>query len=146
MKAYALLFAALFSAQAFASKARINSLLGADHLVDTQTVFTVPSHVQLLNPYLTYEFGAKGSGAEGGLMRKVGPGSLMAYFGHQNTTSIDADGDTRAGLGYLTQNNPIEVIYGFGNLGFGASIRKLTTIRQKQRDHVGGQVRYELHA
>lgn len=126
MKAYALLLAALFSAQAFASKARVNSLLGADHLVDTQTIFTVPSHVQLLNPFLTYEFGAAGAGAEGGVMRHVGPGNLFAYMGHQNTTSLGlADGDIRTTNGYLSQTNPIEVIYGVGNMGFGASISRV---------------------
>jgi hypothetical protein len=122
MKAYALLFVALVSAEAFASKARVNSLLGADHLVDTQTVFTVPSHVQMLNPYMTFEFGAQGAGAEGGLMRKVGDGSLMLYLGHQNTTTIAADSDIRTGNGYLAQNNPIEAVYGFGNMGFGLSV------------------------
>lgn len=125
MKAYALLIVALFCGNAMASKARVNSLLGADHLVDPQTIFTVPSHVQLLSPFMTYEFGAQGAGAEGGIMRKVGPGNLFAYLGHQNTTNSDLKGDTRVDQGYISQNNPIEVIYGVGNMGFGASLSRV---------------------
>ncbi len=134
MKAFALLFAALLSAPAFASKARINSLLGADHLVDTQTTFIVPSHVQLLNPYMTFEFGAQGSGAEGGIMRKVGAGSLMLYLGHQNTTAIAADDDIRSGNAYLAQNNPIEAIYGFGNMGVGLSLSNVDNDSAKTKE------------
>jgi len=134
MKAYALLFVALISAEAFASKARVNSLLGADHLVDTQTVFTVPSHVQLLNPYMTFEFGAAGAGAEGGIMRKVGDGSLLVYLGHQNTTVIAADDDTRTGLGYIEQNNPIEAVYGFGNMGVGLSVSNVDNETAKTKE------------
>jgi hypothetical protein len=139
MKAYALLFIALLSAEAFASKARVNSLLGADHLVDTQTVFTVPSHVQLLNPFMTFEFGAQGAGAEGGIMRRIGEGSLMVYLGHQNTTEIVSDGDIRTGDGYIGQNNPIEVVYGFGNMGFGLSVSNVDneTAKTKETTIVG---------
>lgn len=139
MKAFALIIAALLSAPAFASKARVNSLIGADHLVDTQTVFTVPSHVQLLNPYMTFEFGAQGAGAEGGIMRKLGAGSLMLYLGHQNTTAIPADGDIRTGNGYLAQNNPIEAVYGFGNMGVGLSLSNVDndTAKTKETTVVG---------
>ena len=145
MKAYALVFVALLSAEAFASKARVNSLLGADHLVDTQTVFTVPSHVQLLNPYMTFEFGAQGAGAEGGIMRRIGEGSLLVYLGHQNTTELGfetiplADDDIRSGDGYLTQNNPIEVVYGFGNMGVGLSLSNVDneTAKTKETTVVG---------
>ncbi len=140
MKAYVLVFFALLSAEAFASKARVNSLLGADHLVDTQTVFTVPSHVQLLNPYMTFEFGAQGTGAEGGIMRRVGEGSLMFYLGHQNTTAISpADSDIRTGGGYISQNNPIEAVYGFGNMGLGLSLSNVDneTAKTKETTIVG---------
>lgn len=122
MKGFALFIAAVFSASAFASKARVNSLLGADHLVDTQTVFTVPSHVNLLNPFMTFEFGAQGAGAEGGILRKAGGGNLMVYLGHQNLTENFVDGDLRASAGYIAHNNPIEVIYGKGNHGFALSL------------------------
>jgi hypothetical protein len=113
------------TAEAFASKARVNSLIGADHLVDTQTVFTVPSHVQLLNPYLTFEMGTAGADAEAGVMRKVGSGNLMAYVGHHNTTDSAAQSDIRTSNGYIGQQNPIEIIYGTGNMGFGASVSHL---------------------
>src|SRR5690606_18762788 len=104
---------ALFCGNAMASKARVNSLLFADHIVDTQTTFTVPSHVNLLNPFMTFEFGAQGAGAEGGIMRKVGSGNLLLYVGHQNTMPNLSEGDLRTARGFIGQNNPVEAIYGF---------------------------------
>lgn len=123
MKKLVLFCAALMSVNAFASKARVNSLQGANHLVDTQTVFTVPSHINLLNPYLTMEFGAAGTGAEGGIMRNnMFGGKLLLYVGHQNTTESDIYGDLRGSNTYIEQRNPIEAIYGVGNMAFGASL------------------------
>lgn len=115
-------FVLLFSASAFASKARVNSLQGANHLVDTQTVFTVPSHLLLLNPYLTFEMGTAGTDAEGGIMRNVGAAKMLVYLGHQNTTGVDQLTDVRTGNSFLDQNNPVEVLYATGNMGFGASL------------------------
>lgn len=115
----------LASSSAFASKARVGALLGADHLVDTQTVFTYPSHVSLLSPYLTFEMGAQGTSAEGGLMRTLSNGNkLLVYLGHQNTTAMLSAGqaDQRSALGYISQQNPVEVIYAYGNAGFGVSL------------------------
>jgi len=122
MKVYIVLIAALFSANAFASKARVNSLQGANHLIDTQTVFTVPSHLLLLNPYLTFEFGSPGTDAEGGIMRNVGNGKLLLYGGHQNTTDTEIYSDQRVTNSYIEQRNPVEAIYAIGKMGFGASI------------------------
>ncbi len=122
MKRIICLFAALMSVSAFASKARVSSLMGANHLVDTQTVFTSPSHILLLNPYLTFETGTPGTEAEGGIMRSLGAGKLLLYVGHQNSTESASAGDLRVSNGYLEQNNPVEAIYGFGNMAFGASL------------------------
>lgn len=123
MKLSVLALVALFSGSVFASKARVSSLQGANHLVDTQTVFTAPSHIMLLNPYMTFEMGAAGAAAEGGIMRSFSNGHrLLAYLGHQNTTDSAAGGDIRTGQGYISQNNPIEILYGMGAMGFGASI------------------------
>src|SRR5690349_19527069 len=117
MRVFVLIAAALFSGSVFASKARVNSLQGANHLVDTQTVFTAPSHMLYLNPYLTYEFGTAGAGAEGGIMRSMANGSkLMFYMGHQNSTAFDGLPDTRTSLGRIDQNNPLEVLYGMNNM------------------------------
>jgi len=115
----------LASSSAFASKARVGALLGADHLVDTQTVFTYPSHVGLLSPYLTFEMGAQGTAAEGGLMRTLSNGNkLLVYLGHQNSTALLSTGQTdmRSSLGYISQQNPVEVVYAYGTAGFGISL------------------------
>ncbi|MGE3759806.1 MAG: hypothetical protein AB7H97_18715 [Pseudobdellovibrionaceae bacterium] len=122
MKKLVLVMFALLSAEAFASKARVNSLIGADHLVDAQTTFQIPSHLNLLNPFLTFEMGTQGTDAEAGVMRKVGGGNLMLYVGHQNTTASVAQGDMRTVNSYTEQVNPIEILYGAGNMGFGVSI------------------------
>lgn len=126
MKKCILLSLILASTSAFASKARVGALLGADHLVDTQTVFTNPAHIGLLSPYITFEMGAPATNAEGGIMRGIGgDGKLLVYVGHQNTTGMvnaALQPDLRSGLGYLTQQNPIEVLYATGNMGFGASL------------------------
>ena len=122
MKRLVLVLLALMNAEAFASKARVNSLIGADHVVDIQTAFTVPSHLLLLNPFLTFEMGAPGTDAEAGVMRKVANGNLMAYIGHQNTTASAAEGDIRTANAFTGQVNPVEILYATGNMGFGGSI------------------------
>ncbi|HMN68784.1 MAG TPA: hypothetical protein PKC28_09635 [Bdellovibrionales bacterium] len=135
MKLSVLAMVALFSGSVFASKARVNSLQGANHLVDTQTVFTVPSHMMLLNPYMTFEFGAAGTDAEGGIMRSFSNGHrLLAYVGHQNTTDSAAAPDLRTSASYLGQNNPIEVLYGMGNMAFGASVSMVDNKRTKTKE------------
>lgn len=124
MKKCILLSLILASTSAFASKARVGALMGADHLVDTQTVFTNPAHVGLLNPYITFEMGAAGTQAEGGIMRSLNNGGkILVYLGHQNTTGLSAfNPDIRTGAGYISQQNPLEVLYATGNMGFGASL------------------------
>lgn len=136
MKRILCLFVALFSVNVFASKARVNSLLGANHLVDTQTVFTAPSHILLLSPYLTFEMGTPGTDAEGGVMRNVGTGKLLLYLGHQNDTSAPTSniGDMRTSMGYLEQNNPIEAIYGFGNMALGLSLSTVDNKATKTKE------------
>lgn len=121
MKNLVFLLAVLVSAEALASKARVGSLIGADHVVDSQTVFLNPAHVHLLSNYLTFEMGATGGGAEAGFLKNTASGAkLMGYLGHQNTTPITSD--VRTLRTYLTQNNPIEIVYGTGNQGYGVSV------------------------
>lgn len=124
MKKIVLLALILASSTAFASKARTGALIGADHLVDTQTVFTYPSHVGLLNPYLTFEMGAQGTAAEGGLLKTLKNGNkLLVYLGHKNTSELTSTIlDQRTSLGYIGQQNPIEAIYAVGNAGYGVSL------------------------
>jgi len=123
MKSFLVIAIALASSTVFASKARIISLQGAEHLVDTQTIFVNPAHINLLSPYITLEMGAVGgtatgaNGAEGGFAYRLSGGSTLGvYLGHDNTTSL------RDGVKYIKQRNPVEVTYGFGNMGFAGSV------------------------
>lgn len=109
----------VLTSSAFASKARIASLQEANHLVDTQTVFVNPAHINLLNPYITYEMGTPGgttTSAEGGFSRKLADGTLGIYVGHDNT------GTLRDGTTLIKQRNPVEVIFGTGNMAFSGSV------------------------
>lgn len=120
-----LLSAAASLPSAFASKARVASLQGANHLIDSQTVFTAPSHLLSLSPYLTFEMGTAGGNAEGGILKDLGGGQkLLVYLGHQNPTNAadTAIGDLRGDKGYIVQRNPIEVLYGTGSMAFGGSL------------------------
>lgn len=123
MRVFAIVAIALFSGSVFASKARVNSLQGANHLIDTQTVFTAPSHILSLNPYMTYEMGAVGAGAEGGIMRSLNNGGkILFYLGHDNTNATEGLADLRTANNFIDQHNPLEVIYGMGNMAYGASV------------------------
>lgn len=111
------------AAPAFASKARLASLQGARQLVDVQTIFINPAHINMVGQHITFEMGAAGTAAEGGFVRKLDSGDkLLVYVGHQNPLGNFVVGDVRTANGYLGQNNPVEVIYGTGNMGFGASV------------------------
>jgi hypothetical protein len=120
------LLALVIAVPAFASKARVASLQGARHLVDVQTIFINPAHINMVDQYITFEMGAAGSAAEGGFIRKLDSGDkLLVYVGHQNPLGNFVVGDVRTANGYLGQNNPVEVIYGTGNMGFGGSVSAL---------------------
>jgi hypothetical protein len=119
-----------FSVSAMASKARVSSLQGADHIIDNQTVFLNPADLNYLGQYITYEFGAAGTAAEGGFARKLSNGDrLSIYLGHKNTIPDFVNGDVRTGNSFSGQNNPVEVLYGTGHMGFGGS---LSTIDDKK--------------
>lgn len=127
----------LTSVQAFASKARILALQGADHLVDSQTIFQNPAHVHLLGTYITFEMGATGAGAEGGVLRNVGDAKLGVYLGHQNTTTTyfpTVAGDLRTANTYITQNNPVEVTYGVGKMAFAVSLSNVDNKKAKTKE------------
>lgn len=117
MRSILVIAVAIFSQTTFASKARVGALQGADHLVDIQTVFTNPAHINLLSPYITFEMGAAGAGAEGGFARKLEGGQMLSvYVGHDNTN------DLRDGTTLIKQRNPVEIIYGTGNMAFSGSL------------------------
>lgn len=108
---------------AWGSKARLISLQGADHIVDNQTIFRNPAHLNLLGQYITFEMGTPGTNAEGGFARTLnGGGKLSAYVGSRNSTPTFAFGDIRLANGYVGQNNPLEVTYAANNMGFAGSV------------------------
>jgi hypothetical protein len=112
-----LVISSLLSAQAMASKARLAALQGANHVVDTQTVFINPAHINQLGNYITFEMGVQGSGAEGGVTRKLSNGNVLGlYLGHSNSD------DLRDGTTFLKQQNPVEATYGMGNSAFAVSV------------------------
>lgn len=123
MKFLSIITISLVASASWASKARVAALQGADHLVDVQTAFKNPAYINKLNPILTFEFGAAGTSAEGGiLMQTESANKMLVYAGHQNTSAISAGGDLRTSNGFLGQNNPIEVHYGMGDMAFGGSV------------------------
>lgn len=123
MKLFSVLAISLVASTTWASKARVTALQGANHLVDVQTAFTNPAYINKLSPILTFEFGAAGTSAEGGmLLQTASSNKLLVYAGHQNTTTISAASDLRTGNSYLGQNNPIEVLYGMNDMAFGGSV------------------------
>ncbi|MCO5142340.1 MAG: hypothetical protein M9962_04525 [Oligoflexia bacterium] len=124
-----------FITTAYASKARVGALQTARFLVDSQTIFTNPAHVNSLGQHFTAEFGGTTNTAspkaEGGLFVNKMGGTFGVYLGHMNTIQSRL----RNPEGYYLENNPVELIYGTGN--FGASIyyardNKQTTAQKQQ--------------
>ncbi len=118
MKTFLITALLITGTSAFASKARLSALQEADHLVDTQTIFTNPAHINLLSPYITFEMGTpQGTpSSEGGFTRKLDSGVLGVYVGHDNTN------DLRDGTTFIKQRNPIEITYGTGKMAFAGSL------------------------
>lgn len=132
----------LFVSEAFASKARLDALQGAEFLKDTQTIFKNPAHVHSLGQYLTFEFGQTGATtpaarAEGGFLKKEGDAKFGAYLGHENQ---DQDMLRNKG-GFLVESNPVEVFYGKNNWAgsvYFSNDKKKTT--DEKQTTLGGRI------
>lgn len=130
MKLFSVILISLVATSTWASKARVTALQGANHLVDSQTAFTNAAYINKLDPFLTFEMGAAGTAAEGGMLMKTSSGNkLYVYAGHQNSSAIGAGGDVRTANSFLGQNNPVEVLFGMGDMAYGAS---LSTVDNKK--------------
>lgn len=110
--------ACLISANAHASKARLEALQGARFLVDPQTVFINPAHVNQLGQYFTAEFGSTSTNpsapkAEGGILTEGLGGKVGFYLGHMNEMQYRL----RTPESYYQEQNPIELTYGNGVWG-----------------------------
>ncbi|QDK36498.1 hypothetical protein [Bdellovibrio sp. NC01] len=136
------------AAPAMASKARLNSLGNAAHLIDTQTIFVNPADMNYTGDFATLEFGSTNGTtyswdgtsvvtntspkAEGGFVRTTSFGKVGAYLGHRNdTTTSFIDGVNQAALAsaahtnvLLTEQNPLDLFYGtdFSGMKFGAEV------------------------
>ncbi len=128
--------ASLFTVHAHATKARQQSLQGAVHLVDSQSIFTYAADIHQLGTYLTLEFGPTADGttepkAEGGLFRKSDDGAVYGfYLGHHDATIAAL----RGSAGFGAQSNPIQGFYGKDNwavtVGLSNSDDKNTEIKE----------------
>lgn len=135
------LAATLLGAQAHASKARVKSLLGTRHLVDTQTAFDYPQYVNKLGDQVAFEFGPTGQGstdpkAEGGIYRKYSDATMALYLGHHDESQAFA----RTLTTYPLQTNPLQFFYGKANWGFtvGLSNTDKKTTKEKETTVFGG--------
>lgn len=131
MKKGLLLSAVLLAASTtYASKARLSALQYADHLTDTQTVFTNTSTLTQLNPYLTVEMGTPGTNAEGGLLKALSNGDkILLYAGHKDESTA-----ARVTKGYLGQQNPFDVLYATGDKAFGAAFSTIDNKKSKTKE------------
>jgi len=148
----------LASTSAFATKARLSSLGGSPHLVDTQTIFVNPSDLNLMGTWATFEMGTTNTSvnnpapqAEAGFSRAMGDARWGFYLGHTGiatATRLQAAGATvpAAGATALIEENPINLFYaaktgdiswGLG-LNYSNSDQKGTTGKQSAMGLTGG--------
>lgn len=130
-----LCLATLIGSNAHATKARVASLLGAKHLVDSQSIFAFPADINALGEYITLEMGPTGAGttepkAEGGLFRKHDDAMMGFYLGHHDLMQASF----RTQLGYANQTNPVQFFYGKGDWAFTAGLSNTDTKSTKTKE------------
>lgn len=111
MKKLLIVALALASTNAFATRARLNALGNAVHLVDTQTVLTNPADMMFMGDYVNFESGTTAGGAyqsnaEGTVTRSFGEGKLGLTLGNQseNASAWTGAGGTTVGLRTLASD------------------------------------------
>lgn len=124
MKKLLVIAVALASVNAFATRARMNSLANSPHLIDTQTVYGNPADMFYIGgDYVTLESGntvatTANNGAEGMVTRSMGNAKMGFALGHDSSLSMDLRGAAVAAfpsrVNYL-QQNPVEISYGMKN-------------------------------
>ncbi|AGH94725.1 hypothetical protein [Pseudobdellovibrio exovorus] len=123
MKQLLVIAIALTAINAQASRARVNALGGAAHLVDTATVHNNPADIFALpSDYVAFETGATGAlaqtaqnaNAEGMIVRSMGDSKLGLSLGHQsvNAASWGLRGVVTNAALRVNQQNPLELTYG----------------------------------
>lgn len=120
MKKILALALVLASTNAFATRARTSALAGSFHLVDTQTEFSSPYHLFSVPDFASLESGrttatSTSNGAEGLVKFSVNDSSkLLVAIGHKDETAQTQRTflNTAATTTFVTQQNPVEFIYG----------------------------------
>ncbi len=120
MKNFCVLVIILTSANAFATKARYRALNNSFHLVDTQSEFSSPYHIFSLKDFVSFETGLTGAtsvdnGSEGLVKFSINDNSKMLIaIGHKDEVIQTQRKfmNSAAGTAFVTQQNPIEIIYG----------------------------------
>ncbi|MFW7380424.1 MAG: hypothetical protein ACOH5I_16550 [Oligoflexus sp.] len=124
---------------AYATKAKLLSLQGADFLIDSQTVFENPSDIHALGNYFTLELGGSAANsspkAEGGLFQEMSGAQVGFYLGHMSAEQTTF----RTLNNFLLEENPIDFFYARGNWGasIGISQSDKKTSDESQQTIVG---------
>lgn len=126
MKSLLTLAIVLASTSAFATRARLNSLGNAPHLVDSSTVYSRPADIFAVSDSLTIESGktnlvpgtdvSTDLGAEALLIRSAGDAKWALSLGHDDARSYaqrtEAQNHPTATTAIIGQQNPFELTYG----------------------------------
>jgi hypothetical protein len=121
MKKILALVLVLVSSQAFATRARLQSLGNAFHLVDTESEFSSPYHMFSVKDFVSFETGKTAAtnttnGSEAITKFSLNDNSkLLIAIGHKDETVQTQRAFMNANMGgtaFVTEQNPIEVIYG----------------------------------
>ena len=125
MKKLMVIAIALVSVNAFATRARMNSLGNSYHIMDTQRIYMNPSDMFSFGDFVNLESGVtsdnsltEGTNAEGMIVRTMGDSKLGLSIGHRsaNAASFGLRATTLFGnyfaISNNNQQNPIEVSYG----------------------------------
>ncbi len=127
MKQLLVIAIALASTNAFASRARVQSLGNSAHITDTQSVYSNPAKMFLMGDFVNLESGAQttttqNANAEGLLVRSMGDAKAGLSLGHKSENAsafglrallVGGAGAPLATMNVLVeQQNPLELSYG----------------------------------
>ncbi|MBX3040101.1 MAG: hypothetical protein KF789_05255 [Bdellovibrionaceae bacterium] len=139
-----LLIAALSMAAtpAFASKARLSALGGADHVSDAQRTFARPYEATMHGEYATVEFGtANGTPrAEGGFVRQISEGNYLGFYVNRESTALGgAIADSGINADAFAMDNSFDIFYGSraGEIAWGANLFYLTSDKKAAYEVTG---------
>lgn len=143
MKQLLVIAIALASTNAFASRARVQSLGNSAHILDTQSIFSNPAKMFLMGDFVSLESGKTATNnagtigtnpndnAEGTLVRSMGDAKWALALGHksENASAFGSrgimDNPFVASTGDVTeQQNPVEFSYGMksGDMTWAATL------------------------